>query len=49
MPLHNFIRKNNINDVDFQSNIQDDSRYGTESTIGEWSYSGDDMEMGVML
>lgn len=31
MFLHNFIRDNTINDLDFQSNSQDDSTHGTES------------------
>ena len=48
MALHNFIRDSNINDVDFESNILDDSTHGTESSTGEGSSSGDDMDMGTL-
>ena len=48
MALPNFIRDNNINDVDFQSSIQDDSTHGTESSIGDESSSGEDMDMGAL-
>jgi hypothetical protein len=48
MTLQQFIWDNNINDVDFQSNMQDDSTHGIESSTSEWSYSWDDMDMGAL-
>ena len=48
MALHNFIRDNNINDVDFQSHIQEDGTNGPESSPGEGSASGDDMNMSAL-
>ena len=48
MTLHNFIRDNNINDVDFQSHIQEDGTNGPESSSGEGSSFGDDMDMSAL-
>jgi hypothetical protein len=47
MTLHNFIRDNNINDADFQSHIQDGTN-GPESSSGEGSAFGDDMDMSAL-
>jgi len=48
MALHNFIRDNSINDAHFQSNIQEEGTDGPESSSGEGSASGDDMDMSAL-
>ena len=48
MALHNFIRDNNINDVDFQSHIQEDGTNGPESSSNEGSDFEDDMDMSAL-
>ena len=48
MALHNFIRDNSINDTHFQSNIQEEGTDGPESSSGEGSASGDDMDMSAL-
>ena len=48
MVLHNFIRDNSINDTHFQSNIQEEGTDGPESSSGEGSASGDDMDMSAL-
>jgi len=48
MDLHNFIRDNSINDAHFQSHIQEDGTNGPESSSGEGSAFGDDMDMSAL-
>jgi hypothetical protein len=48
MALHNFIRDNSTNDCNFQSHIQEDGTHGPESSLGEGSGSGDDMDMSAL-
>ncbi|XP_066374045.1 protein ALP1-like [Miscanthus floridulus] len=47
--LRNVIeRDNSINDAHFQSNIQEEGTDGPESSLGEGSVSGDDMDMSAL-
>jgi hypothetical protein len=46
MALHNFIRDHDLDDSDFQSDIQDDS--DPRSCLSEGTISGDENDMGAL-
>jgi hypothetical protein len=46
MALHSFIRDHDLDDSDFQSDVQDDS--DPRSCLGEGTVSGDENDMGAL-
>jgi hypothetical protein len=48
MALHNFFRDHDLDDLDFQLDVEDTTTNPNQPSVGEGTVSGDETDMGAL-